>query len=400
MKRRVVAAITAASDDPAAEEKRRRDDRFGHLRAVAGEFSEFRQARDALPRVRAVPTIFPQLDCATRVGGLPIERITLIHGESAGGKTYLTLAMILSFLMKDHFAYLIDAERTTPITWVENVYAEHADHPFFMADRPDTYEEVKKNVRRFCKRVADARAAKKIPANTTALIVVDSIRKLVPKDQFAEIMKAIATATAKGATDADIDKARSRIHQLKAQMNAVWMDELVPLLEKTGCAMIVIAREIVDPDNGDDRARKAKTNVRTTGGSSLFFDASLDLRTVKAGAYGKETGGGDEKKFVAHGLRYRVDIKKTKVAGEEWRASFLFHISNGSVRPAGFDRPKDLLELAKQFKVIETKGSWFKFKKKRWQGEERALAALAADAALLADLEATTRARFKLEKTR
>lgn len=405
-KKRRVSIATPEEVQLVGNERASSSARFASLKGVADAFKGFKHASQTLHRVRAVPTIWPQYDLATKVGGHPTERITLLHGESAGGKTYLTLAMILSFIMRDHPAYLIDAERTTPITWVEKTYGEYADHPLFFADRPDTYEEVRANVRRFCNLVRAQREAGKIPKDTTAIIVIDSIRKLVPKDQFDSIIETIKAL----AKSPELEKARSRITQIKAQMSAAWADELVPLLERCGCALIVIAREIEDPDNTNERARKAGTAVKTTGGKAWFYDASLDLRTTKAGRYGKKFGGedGEDEKLDVWGNRYCIEITKTKVAGEgDYRAKCFFHISNGKMSPAGFDRAKDLLELARPQKydrgfapAIEMAGSWFKIGAKKWQGEERLLAALRDDAKLFAQVESTMRDRFKLEKTR
>jgi RecA/RadA recombinase len=248
--------------------------------------------------------------------------------------------------------------------------------------------------------VREARESKAVAPDTTAIIVLDSIRKLIPKDQFKMIM-VDAKKIAKGGLEPEA--ARSRITQIKAQMSAAWTDELVPLLEKSGVALVVIAREIEDPDNTNERARRAKTNVKTTGGKAWFYDASLDLRSSKAGSYGETKGGedGEEERKEIWGRRYCVEITKTKVSGEgeEYRAKFFFHVSNGKKTPKGFDRAKDLLELAKRKGVIATAGGWFKFGVKRWQGEAKALAAL-QDPALLAAVEERTRATFKLEETR
>lgn len=374
--------------------------RLARLRSVADSFKGFRHAKDVLTLVRAVPTIFADFDRATKVGGLPTERITLLHGESAGGKTSLALGLIMSFLARDHFALMIDAERTTPASWVRQAYGELAEHPYFFAERPDTYEEIRAKVREFCSRVRDARAAKLVPPDTTAIIVLDSIRKLIPKDQFQMIMIDAKKIASGGITP---EAARSRITQIKAQMSAAWTDELVPLLERSGVALVVIAREIEDPDNTNDRARKAGTAVKTTGGKAWFYDASLDLRSSKAGVYGKEIGeeGDEKKRMEIWGRRYCVEITKTKVSGEgeEYRAKCFFHVSNGKKSPKGFDRAKDLFELGKRSGALEVAGSWFKLGSKKWQGEERALAGL-QDPALLAELERRARATFKLEETR
>ena len=51
--------------------------------------------------MRAVPTIFPQYDRATRVGGHPIERWTTVHGPSNHGKTTFLHGLGASFLQRE-----------------------------------------------------------------------------------------------------------------------------------------------------------------------------------------------------------------------------------------------------------------------------------------------------------
>jgi RecA/RadA recombinase len=371
--------------------------RFDRLRKVAASFKGFRHQSEVLTLVRAVPTIFASFDQATRVGGLPTERVTLLHGESAGGKTGFALGLIRSFLARDHLAYLIDAERTTPTAWVKASYGELANHPFFFADRPDTYEEIRGKVRAFCSHVRDQREKGNISPATTAIIVLDSIRKLIPAEQFKMIMIE-AEKLAKGIP---VEQARTRIAQIKAAMNAAWLDELIPLLEKSGVALVVIAREIQDTENPG--------GVITTGGRAWFYDASLDLRTSKAGPYGRKIGGDGKEaakddrdaKWDIWGRRYRLEITKTKVSGEgeDYRATCFFHVSNGKKTPKGFDFAKDVFELGKKSEVISTAGGWYKFGSKKWQGEERALKAL-WDEGLRGEIEARSRAKFVLEETR
>jgi RecA/RadA recombinase len=369
-----------------------RSKRWAELGKVAAGFKSFRPAPSVLTRVRAVPTIFPQFDHRVRVGGLPIERLTLLHGESGGGKTYLSIGLLLSFLLKDHFAALIDAERTTPISWLEKAMGEYSQHPFFFAARPATYEETVGKVRDFVKEVRKARMGGKVKDDTSAIIVLDSIRKLVPKDQWDRIVK-------ESKREAKDDNVRNRGAQIKAQMNAAWLDELIPLLEETQTTMVIIAREMADPDAPPPRTfngRKAAPATKTGGGAALFYDASLDLRCTRVKQYGKETDG----KFVSYGDVHRVDVTKSKVSGREsFRTQCTFNISNGTFVPQGFDRGRDLVELARSLDVIEGT-SWLKHGRVKWRSEDVAVKKLTEDPALFERIEAECRALFKGEETR
>lgn len=365
--------------------------RMSALAAVAGEFKSFRPASEVLTRVKAVPTIFPQFDHATRVGGLPIERFTLLHGPSGGGKTYWTIGLLLSFLMRDHFAVLIDAERTTPITWLELAMGDYAQHPGFFAERPKTYEKTVLAVRHFVNTLAKLRETKKVPKHTSALIVVDSIRKLVPEDQFKRIMKAARESGDKP------EKVKDRSAQIKAAMNAAWLDELIPLLEQTQSGMVVIARETEDPD-ADQQAKKWGKDFKVGGGKHLYYDASMNMRVRRIKSYGKKIKQGDKEKLVPYGDLHQVDITKSKVSGkgEEFTTSCQFHISNGVWTPPGFDRSRDLVDIARSFDIIQGT-SWLKFGKKKWQGEDLAVKAITKDPDLFRQIEHEVR-KFSASK--
>jgi RecA/RadA recombinase len=361
---------------------------------VASEFKAFRPASEVLTRVRAVPTVFPQFDHATRVGGFPIERITLLHGPSGHGKTALAIGFLRSFLEHAHLATLIDAERTTPINWLETAMGEHARSPVFFAERPRTYEETRAKVRDFCNTLRNLRDAGKVHEDTSALVVVDSIRKLVPKDIFDRIMKVEEERKAGDKSE----KLRDRSAQLKAQANAAWTDELVPLLEEAGAAMLIIARETINPD-ADVWDKRRGEDYLVGGGTSLVYDASLELRVERASyVYERDKGSGIDRGAVI-GERHVITIKKTKVAaGQEDRQTLCyFHTSRGTIAgiPEGFDRARDVIDLGKRLGLAKSAGSWIKWGRSKWQGELAAVRALHAKPDLLISLEAEARAMFR-----
>jgi RecA/RadA recombinase len=215
--------------------KKAAKDRLDAVGKVAGRLTTWRPATEVLTRVEAQPTIFVQLDEATRVGGWPIQRFGLIHGPSNGGKTALCVGLGKSFLQAGGFFAFIDAEMTTPADWLQKLMGEYASSPGFVAARPRNYEAAVDGVREFAETIANARAAGELPEESTGLIVVDSIRKLVPERLLAKIMKHGAEGD-KGS----IDGAGGRAGQMRAAINAQWLDELVPLLYHTRCAMIFV----------------------------------------------------------------------------------------------------------------------------------------------------------------
>lgn len=362
------------------------------LAAVAKRFEGWRPAREVLEKVQSVPTIFPWFDMGTRTGGLPIARFGIVHGPSNHGKTAFVLGLGLSFLKRDHFFALVDAEATTPIDWVEKLMGPHADHPGFSALRPNSYEETVDATRSILTNIGEAREKGQIPKDTTGLIVVDSIRKLVPKNILDRILKQGAEGDR-----GSVDGMGGRAAQIKANLNSAWLDELTMLLRQTNTAMIAIARESKDPD-ADANARKYGKDIRITGGGGLIFDSSLGLRVTRS-EWVKQ-GAKDDAEIV--GEKHQVQIWKTKVGGKEDKVTnTYFHTSNGKVCPEGFDRARDLLELGMQLDVVKSPGgSWLSWTPsdtgmaKRWNGKAVAHKQLTAAPDLMDALERDVREAF------
>lgn len=357
--------------------------RLKALGNVAKRFGAFKPAHEVLVNVRAVPTVFPWVNVVSQVGGWPTARFTLLHGESGDGKSEFGLGLGMSFLKCSHFFAHIDAEQTTPWNWPRLLMGELASSPGYVALRPTTYEQTRNEVRKFCETIAEARQKREVDAETTAFILLDSIRKLVPKNIWDELTAEANGKAARGAGGKakvrGIDGMGGRAAQIKAALNAAWLDELIPLLAQTDVAMACIARETLD-DDGD---------VKIGGGRALIYDSSLRCRIERADYV---TDGGQGKDQILYGEKRAVVVHKTKVAGreEKWPVAY-YHSSNGNLEgvPAGFDRPRDVLALALDRGAASLNGSWVTFAGENiGQGQNKAVQRLHADPSLLERLEA------------
>jgi len=369
-------------------------DRLAAMAKVGSAFKDNKPAREVLRVVRAIPTIFPWFDWTTRVGGMPIERIALVHGPSNHGKTIFAHGIGKSFLQRGQFYRLCDVERTTPITWIDKLWGkDYANHPGFSAVRPPTYEDAVDDVRRWASTIAEARAKGTLPDDTTGLYVVDSIRKLVPAN-FFEKVNALVKKGKDVAEEIGIDGFSGRGAQIKALYNSTWMDELVVLMEQTRCAIMFIARESETPG----QTPKHAPIIKIGGGGALYYDSSLVLRVKRANWMVE--GKSDVDSGTVVGERHEVAIHKTKVAGKDDRVvrSF-FHTSNGNIPELGegFSRPWDLLGLGERLGVVEKAGGWLRWPGVRVQGEPAAIRKLAKNPTMMDELETMIRARFKME---
>lgn len=369
------------SDAIASLKPSEEQERWAAMSSVADQFTHWRPAPEVLTSVRSVRTIFPMFDRATRVGGYPIDRVNTVHGPSGVGKTTLTLGIGLSFLLQGHFFAHIDAEMTTPANWISTLFGNQIHNPGFVAMRPTNYEEAIDGTRKLVETIAEAREKGRLPKDTTALIAVDSIRKLIPKALMAKIRKDGA------------DGLGGRAQQLKAAMNQAWLDDLTPLLYHTGTSVLLIAREADRPD-ADDMDRKFDTAWQVQGGKGIIYDASLVMRCTRA-SWVYASGAKDEKKDVL-GEKIKVSIWKTKVESKDAKhALAYFHTSNGKLVPEGFDRARDVIELALSYGIIEQAGSWYSYNGKRLgQGINSVVKMLTDDHDMRNHIENTCRQEF------
>jgi len=362
-------------------------EKLKQLTKVMDAFEAWRPASEVLTAVRAVPTRFVQLDHALRCGGWPIERFTLVHGPSNHGKTVFAAGLEDSFLTVGGLAHHIDAERTSPFPWFRVLMGERADSRLFTADRPDTYEGVMASVRNYLNTIIRLKNGGDLEPDVPAIIVCDSMRKLVPKDMMKEILEA-----EKAAAEGDIKGGRDRSAQLKAKMNAAWMDELIPHLEKAGANFVAIGRELQDPD-ADMWAKKFGTDYKIGGGGAMYFDASIVARIERAAWVGNGKEGKDRK---VYGERHRVTIKKTKVAAKDDKVAVAyFHTSNGTFIPEGFDRGRDVLEIGERLGVIDKTGAWYSFEGERiGNGRDNVVTQLSQNPEWCGRIERECRDRF------
>ncbi len=364
---------------------------------IEGVGSGWASAASTLREVRAVPTIFPGVDAALGVGGWPTDRFGLIHGESNEGKSTFVLGLMLSFLLRGHAAALIDAERTTPRSWVQKLFPrEQLENPGFQVLYPTSYEKTVDSVRAWCEAIGEAREQGEVPPDTTGIVVLDSLRKLVPQRLLDKLLKegSEIEESEKGGRfgkkkGGGVDGMAGRAAQYKAALNAAWMDELTVLLAQTGTCLVAIGREY-KADTGS--ALTFGDDFVLGGGGALFFESSV---VARVGLDQVLYEGADGSKRMV-GEKHFVQIRKTKIAGKERRYPVAhFHTSNGAEYAFGFDRGRDLLDVGRDCGVVEVNGSWYAFGgEKLGQGELAAARRLATEPELAERLEVAVRATF------
>lgn len=297
--------------------------KLGDFAKIAKDFEGWAPAREVLTPVVSVPSIFCQLNAATRVNGWPTQRITLVHGPSNHGKTSLALGLGLSFLRAGHMYFHVDAEMTTPEPWLVELMGKQSENPFFRALRPESYEQTADRVRSAAEMLAEKRDKGQLPEGIGALFVIDSLQRLVPKRLMEKLAK-----------EGGLDGMDGRGAQYMAALNSQWMRELVPLLYHTGSSLLLIGRE---SENVKAKSRYDK-QWKLTGGKSQEYDSSLTCRVTRAWV---------KRGDMVVGEQHTVEIHKTKIGGRDDKVTrCCFHVSNGKIAPVGYDRARDLYGLA------------------------------------------------------
>lgn len=344
------------------------------------------QATEVIRSVRAVPTIFPWVDCVLGVGGWPTDRFGIVHGPSNNGKTAFVIGQCKSFVQVGHPSLYQDAERTTANSgdWVASLMGDLVKSPLFRLKKPDSYEEIVDNTRRFCETIGDAKAHGEVDPDTTGLVILDSLRKAVPKRLLDQLMREFSEGTTPGKNDRNgIDGANGRAAMIKAALNAQWADELTMLLDQTGTSMIVIGRET----KNSNKKSEFDLDWVLTGGDAIIFEASVQARILESKRIVD-----DEKRLFA--TEHAVEIRKTKIAGKEERyPRAYFHLATGIEDgvPYGFDRARDVLALGRELHIIGDGGRYPFEGENLGHGELNALKTLRNDPELLQRIETKCR---------
>jgi recombination protein RecA len=357
------------------------------FRSLSAMPKGWKKASDALDYVRALSTIFPDFDRATRVGGVPLRRITTVHGPTHEGKTAFIAGLLRSFIDANHMAAYVDAEHATDLSFFDTLFGRPtASLPNFLGQRPTTYEETVDSADEFLNWMVAERKARqgkygKAPVpeheNLAGILVVDSLNKLQPEKEMERIRKEGGEALDKG------------FGRQRANMNQAWLDHIVPRLGPAETALVLIVQE------RDAEELKPWERPTLKGGRASSFDASLIARVTK----GQMVSRGEKAERVVYGFRHNVRIWKSKVGQmDSDHSDAFFHMSNGQLVAPGFDTARDVLCVAKDLDIVKSaldekgkKGSWMTWRKKRWNGDHNAVVALEKDPAsmhaLLAEVQ-------------
>ena len=338
-------------------------EKWSKLYTDATKKSNLVQLGDTLKPTVAVQTCFPLVDWAMMCGGFPLGRVSTITGPTAHGKTQYVLGLAKTWLDRGLPVLYIDAEKSLEQDFTSTILgAKPDDIPNLFAPRERKYyhhavaaaHAFFGNVRQWQSMCDDEYSA----ANFGGLVIVDSITKLTPESELADVMK--DNVTSAKAKDSAVALEKGRTGQRRANTNQAWLDQLVGEAEYSNCAVVLIAQERAYMDEAN------RVRYKPKGGACLEYDASLVIRIKKAGKAGRVTSGNQT---IAQ--QHIVEITKSKVArleeGYKSVGSYYWSTGFGSA-PMGLDTTRDIFEAAKIAGVITGSG-WYTFGDVKYQGE-------------------------------
>lgn len=295
------------------------EETFSHLTRQYGTLS-IRQLSELSPlKDDIVSTGIMGLDIALGVGGIKKGSIVEIYGPESGGKTTLALQMCKQYQKLDKPVLYIDTERTLTKETIEGMGIKEKNFYLMHVDSMEQALGACKTVARSC---------------TFSAIVIDSLAGLAPRAQI----------------DGDIGDSHVG---LSARIMSDAMSVLTPILDSTGCTLIVInqIRENVGVMFGNPE--------KVTGGRALKYYASvrLDVRRIESLKQGGEV----------IGSRTRVKVVKNKIAAPFKEVEFDIMFGHG-ISVEG-----DILDQAVEKEVITKCSSWYLYEGNRiGQGRENA----------------------------
>ncbi|MCF7846365.1 MAG: recombinase RecA [Candidatus Peribacteraceae bacterium] len=317
---------------------------LGQISKNFGEGAIMRLGEAKRINVATVPTGSISLDLALG-GGLPKGRVIEIYGPESSGKTTLALHAVSEFQKSGGQAAFVDAEHALDPIYAAKIGVNVDD---LLISQPDTGEQALEIVETL------------VRSNAVDVIVVDSVAALTPRAEIEGEMG-------------------GSLPGLQARLMSQALRKLTAITAKSGTTLIFLnqIRMKIGVMFGNPET--------TSGGNALKFYASVRLDIRRTGKI--DTGTGDTKQTIGNSTR--VKVVKNKVAPPFRQAEFEIRYN------VGIDKAADLILTGVKLGVIGKAGAFIDIEGTKYQGMEKARAALLEDKKLFAAVDKKVRAAAK-----
>lgn len=271
------------------------------------------------------------LDRAIGRGGIPLGRLTLLHGKEGSGKTTLALHCVAETQLHDGMAVYVDAEYKLDPEYARKVGVKTER---LVISRPKYLEKLFAVIEKTISNVKKSRVeGRPFPA----LVVLDSINALPTKAEFEGTWESQFISSVAGVYSAKLKK-------------------LMPMVSREDVALLFISQE------------REKVGVlfgkkeQTGGGKAPRFYSSLIIEVTRQGSVLQGE--------LVVGNETLVKCSKNQIAPPFRTAGFRVLFDRG------IDRDDALFREAVKAGLIVKSGAWYSHNNLKWQGEERAREAI------------------------
>jgi recombination protein RecA len=309
---------------------------------------------DALAiKIRGViSTQCPTLDGAIGRGGIPLGRITLIHGKESCGKTTVAMHCVAETQRKGGLAVYADAEHKLDPDYARRI---GVDLDKLIVAQTEYLERFFALIE---KTIDVSRRYRQAGEDFPVLVVLDSINAMPSKAEFESGWEAQTMgSTAKAYSD-----------KLKL---------LAPMISAENVALLLISQE--REKIGVMYGRKEQTG----GGKAPRYYSSLILEVVRTGSIMGKRAKGEEKEKDPDviGNETRVKCVKNQIAPPFRVADF--NILYGS----GIDFEDALITEACRLEKVSKAGGYFDYSGQRYHGQQNFADAIRSDPSLKGRLD-------------
>jgi len=283
------------------------EDTIKAIQTKFGEGSIMKLGDRSRVDVGAISTGSIGLDHALGVGGLPQGRIVEIYGPESSGKTTLALHAVAEAQKAGGICAFIDAEHALDPEYAKRLGVRIDE---LLISQPDTGEQSLEITESL------------VRSNKIAMIVIDSVAALTPKDEIEGEMGAHHVGK-------------------QARLMSQALRKLTAIVDKSNTIIIFINQIRM-------KIGVMFRNPETTpGGKALKFYTSvrIDIRRIAQIKKGEEVIGG----------RVRAKVVKNKVAAPFKQTEFDLLYNEG------ISKEGELLSLGEKFEVISKSGSSYAF---------------------------------------
>lgn len=259
-----------------------------------------------------------EIDAAIGRGGVPLGRLTILHGKEASGKTTLALQLVAEVQRKGGMAVYIDKEYKLDPDYATKL---GVDTSRLIISQPSYLEQVFQLIEGVVIRAAEIR--KKRGKRVPILVILDSMNACISKQEY------------EGSWDQVHIAAPARVFSGK-------LPKLIPVVSQQDVALVFVSqvRKKIGVMFGDDE--------EIAGGNAPKFFASLVLHVTRLAAERR-----DGEKV---GNKVRIECKKNQIAPPFKRANCLIEYGKG------LDGEQSLLTRGATLGVVEcTPGSYYIF---------------------------------------